>query len=457
MPFIPHTQLEVDAMLDCIGIDAMTALFDEVPTALYRRQPMTLPPALSEMAVSRLMQERAAIDVSALNGSGQTLNFVGAGAYDHHIPAAVWQLASRGEFYSAYTPYQAEASQGLLQVLFEYQSMMVELTGMEVSNASLYDGATALAEAVLMAVRIHKAKRTRVLIPANVHPHYRHVVDSITRHQGINIDAVPFDAQGHVDVSQLETLTSPEEVAALVIQQPNFFGSIEEIEALMTWAQQHDVLVIAVVNPMAMAYLQPPGAWGERGADIVCGEGQPLGIPMSGGGPYFGFMATRAEYVRQLPGRIVGMSTDSAGDDVYSLTLQAREQHIRRSRATSNICTNQGLMVVAATVYMSLLGSEGLEKVAQACFSNTQYLRRCLTDCCGIESRFSGAHFHEVVMRFGDRAVTVLNHLRAHGIHGGYLLDADYSEMAGDILMCATEKHTKADIDRMVDAVKKII
>src|SRR3569623_2086900 len=323
MPFIPHTEREVREMLDAIGVDSVEALFDEIPAAL-RAGLQEVPAGLAELEVARLMKARAAADDG-------TLCFIGAGAYEHHIPAAVWEITTRGEYYTAYTPYQAEASQGTLQLLYEYQTMMAGLTGMDVSNASLYDGASALAEAVLMAVRANRrSKSKRILMPATVHPHYRKVVHAIVHTQGIELVDIPYCSKaGHVLASALEAFAG-EDFAALVIPQPNFFGVLDEVDVLTDWAHANGALVIGVVNPTALALLTPPGEWGEAGADIACGEGQPLGAPLSSGGPYFGFMCCRQEWVRQMPGRIVGRTVDLEGKPGFTLTLQAREQHIRR-------------------------------------------------------------------------------------------------------------------------------
>src|SRR5690606_29128097 len=364
MSFIPHTENEIREMLDAIGVDSIERLFDEIPAELRIDDLHGVPEALSEMEISRIMHARAQRD-------GQYLNFIGAGAYEHHIPAAVWEITTRGEFYSAYTPYQAEASQGTLQLLYEYQSMMSSLTGLDVANASLYDGASALAEAVLMAVRANRRSTSRrILMPRTVHPVYRRVVDSIVRNQQVAIEELDYDPSGgHLNPASLERFAG-EDITALVIPQPNFFGVLEETGALTDWAHANGALVIAVINPIALALLSPPGEWGSEGADIACGEGQPLGVPLSSGGPYFGFMSCKKAYVRQMPGRIVGRTQDLDGREGFTLTLQAREQHIRRSKATSNICTNQGLLVTAATIYMSLLGAEGLARVAAACHAN---------------------------------------------------------------------------------------
>src|SRR5271170_6407459 len=406
MAFIPHTEDDVARMLELIGARSIEELFDEIPLEL-RAGTLTLPPPLSEMEIARLMSERAAID-------GRPLNFIGAGAYEHHIPAPVWAIATRGEFYSAYTPYQAEASQGTLQLIYEYQSMMCALTGMEVSNASLYDGASALAEACLMAVRANRGSTSRrILMPRNVNPTYRKVVESITRQQGLELESVDFDrTSGRVSLDALRA-HGGEDCAALVVQQPNFFGSLEEVDALTDWAHANKVLLIAVVNPTSLALLKPPGEWGSGkdgrwGADIVCGEGQPLGVPLAAGGPYFGFMATRMQYVRQMPGRIVGRTLDADGRPGFSLTLQAREQHIRRAKATSNICTNQGLMVTAATIHMSILGPEGLLRVAEASHANARNLKNALTALPSVESVFESPYFHEIVIRCRKSAEKIL-------------------------------------------------
>ena len=377
MPFIPHTEEDISAMLASIGAATIDDLFDEIPPSLISAGLKQVPPGMNEMDVTRLMLERAEAD-------GRYLSFIGAGAYEHHIPAAVWQITTRGEFYSSYTPYQAEASQGTLQLLYEYQTMMASLTGMDVSNASMYDGASALAEAALMAVRSHKSSR-RILIPATVHPIYRRVVRAIVANQGIDVIELPYSQQSGQTLLDALDEFGKEEFAALVIPQPNFFGVLEDVDALTDWAHGKNALAIGVVNPTALAVLTPPGEWGEKGADIAVGEGQPLGIPLSSGGPYFGFMACKQTLVRQMPGRIIGRTTDQEGKPGFVLTLQAREQHIRRSKATSNICTNQGLMVTAATIYMALVGPEGLRRIATQSHANTLTLVEKLEGLAGIK------------------------------------------------------------------------
>ena len=442
MPFIPHTEDDIRAMLAAIGVPSIDDLFDEIPAALRSRGLQQVPPGVSEMDVTRLMHERAVED-------GFYLNFIGAGAYEHHIPAAVWQIATRGEFYSAYTPYQAEASQGTLQLLYEYQTMMTSLTAMDVTNASLYDGASALAEAVLMAVRTHKTSR-RVLMPLTVPPVYRKVARTLVKDQNIELVTVPYAKDGgHTDLNALKQYAG-QDFAALVVPQPNFFGVIEPADELAAWAKQNGMLTIAVVNPTSLALLRPPGEWG---ADIVVGEGQPLGVPLANGGPYFGFMACREQYVRQMPGRIVGATRDVDGKVGYTLTLQAREQHIRRSKATSNICTNQGLAVTAATIYMALLGPEGLARIAQASHANTLTLAKKLAALPGVKRAFATPVFHEFVLQLDAPAEGVLQALRAQRILGGVALKGDYPELGEAVLVCATETKNAADLDHYAQAL----
>jgi glycine dehydrogenase subunit 1 len=451
MPFIPHTEDDIREMLAAIGVGEIEQLFDEIPAGLKVEALPGVPPALSEMEVQRLMRERAARDAGHLN-------FIGAGAYEHHIPAAVWEITTRGEFYSAYTPYQAEASQGTLQLIYEYQSMMTALTGMDISNASLYDGASAMAEAALMAVRANRAsKSARILVPATVNPAYRRVAQSIAGGQGLVFDPVPYCAETGTTLPAALARWQDEDVTALVIQQPNFFGGYEDVAALTDWAHAKGALVIAVVNPVSLALLAPPGEWGQRGADISCGEGQPLGVPLSSGGPYFGFLACREALVRQMPGRIVGRTVDLDGRDGFALTLQAREQHIRRTKATSNICTNQGLMVTAATIYMSLLGAEGLRRVASACVRNTAELVGQLGSLEGVRRAFAGPFFHESVLQLDCPVGPVLERLAERGILGGYELSRDYPELGHALLVCATELRTAADIETYFQALSEVL
>ncbi len=449
MPFIPHTEDDVTEMLDAIGASDIDSLFDEIPAELLIDDLHGVPEALTEMEVSRLMHERAARDESPLS-------FIGAGAYEHHIPTVVWDIATRGEFYSAYTPYQAEASQGTLQTIYEYQSMITGLTGLDVSNASLYDGASALAEAALMAVRANrKATSKRVLLASGVNPTYQKVAAAITDKQGLKFDRLPLDtASGTVNLDALNDQAAP---VAAVIQQPSFFGTLEKIDQLTDWAHSQGALVIAIVNPTSLALLKAPGNWGSEGADIACGEGQPLGVPLSSGGPYFGIMACKQKFVRQMPGRIVGRTTDLDGESGFTLTLQAREQHIRRSKATSNICTNQGLMVTAATIYMSLLGSQGLSRVALASHRQTTALVSLITQIDGVEALFQGPCFHEAGVSLDRPVGPVLDALAARNILGGYNLSRDFPELGNALLVCATETKTQTDLETFSDALQDIM
>jgi glycine dehydrogenase subunit 1 len=447
MPFIPHTETDVKQMLAAIGASSIDALFDEIPANLRCGSLADVPEGLPEMRVSQLMRERAALD-------GSALSFLGAGAYEHHIPAAVWEITTRGEFYSAYTPYQAEASQGTLQVLYEFQTMMTGLTGMDVSNASMYDGASGLGEALLMAVRANKTNGSGVvLMPRAVHPFYRDVVDATTTAQGLRTVLVDYDAaSGQTPLAALQKHDGSAPTA-VVIAQPNFFGSLEDVDAITDWAHAQGALVIALVNPTSLAVLKAPGQWGDKGADIVCGDGQPLGAPLSSGGPYFGFLTTKMEFVREMPGRIVGRTVDLDGKPGFTLTLQAREQHIRRAKAKSNICTNQGLLVTAATIYMSIVGPEGLAKVASASLANTRALLAALARVKGVERVFGAAHFHEAVIRLPKPVAPVLAKLAQRGILGGFDLSRHYPELGHALLVCATETKTPQQLQQFADAL----
>jgi glycine dehydrogenase subunit 1 len=429
-------------MLAAIGASRIEDLFDEIPAQLRVKSLAGVPEALNEMEIGRLMSERAGSD-------GTALSFIGAGAYEHHIPAAVWAVTTRGEFYSAYTPYQAEASQGTLQTIYEFQSMIAQLTAMQVANASLYDGASAMAEATLMAVRANrKSKSARILVPWTVHPHYRRVAVATTCNQGLRFEELPYCTEEGVTLAAALAKYDGQDITALVIQQPNFFGRLEDVDALTDAAHARGMLVIAVVNPTSLALLKPPGEWGARGADIAVGEGQPLGVPLSSGGPYFGFMTTRLEFVRQMPGRIVGRTLDAAGREGFTLTLQAREQHIRRAKATSNICTNQGLLMTAATIYLSLMGPQGLARTAAAAHARTRELVAALTRLPGVRQAFPGPCFHEAVLQLDRPVAPVLKALGSRGILGGLDLTPYYPELANALLVCATETKTSADIDR---------
>lgn len=449
MPFIPHTADDIKKMLATIGIDNIDQLFDEIPQSLVPGKFEQVPAGLNEQAVARLLVERQP-QIKPGNC------FIGAGAYEHHIPAAIWEVTTRGEFYTAYTPYQAEASQGSLQLIYEYQTMMAELMDMAVSNASLYDGASALAEAALMAVRISRGDAKRILVPDSIHPIYRKVLTAIVSQQNIEIETLAFDPSlGIVDPATLNKVNA-KGLAAIIIPQPNFFGCLEDVDALTDWAHTHEMLAIACVNPTAMALLKPPGQWGQKGADIACGEGQPLGVPLASGGPYFGFMCCQKALVRQLPGRLVGRTVDSQGREGFTLTLQAREQHIRRSKATSNICTNQGLVVVAATIYMSLLGPQGLREVAVASHQRARELMQKLTQIKGISPVFSRPMFHEFVIRLNAPVEKVLTQMADAGIQAGFNLKNDYPKLGDCLLVCATETKSTEDLSRYATTMANI-
>jgi glycine dehydrogenase subunit 1 len=444
--FIPHTDSDREAMLAAIGAKSIEALFEDVP-AEHRFPKLNLPPALSEMeALAELKTIAAANDTAE-----DFASFLGAGAYQHYIPAGVDAVLRRGEFYTSYTPYQPEVSQGTLQAIFEYQSMMVALTGMEASNASHYDGATALAEAVNMARNIHRGKRRKVLLSPGIHPQYRAVIHDYERGLEFEFGGEDIDLAAGPD-ALIEHLD--EETAIVCVAYPDFFGRIHDYEKLAAAAHDVGALLAVSVNPLSLGLLKPPG---EFGADIVTGEGQPLGIPLSFGGPYLGILTTRQEYVRNLAGRLVGETTDTRGQRGYVLTLSTREQHIRRERASSNICTNQGLMMLAATVYLSLMGKQGLREVAEACYHKAHYAAERIAALPGHELVWPETpFFHEFAVR-GPKPIQALNEeLLANGIIGGYDLSLDYPALKNTSLYAFTEMNTKAEIDYLVDTLAEV-
>lgn len=451
MPYIPHTKKDVSEILSCLNIDNIDALFSEIPENLRISQLNNIPQGLSEMELARLMQERA-----NLNSTNQC--FIGAGAYEHYIPAAVWDIVSRGEILTAYTPYQAEASQGTLQIIFEYQTMICNLMQMDVSNASMYDGASALAEAVLMTVRANKkAKSKTILLPHSLHPAYRQAIESITAPFALDFQTIPYDkTTGTIDFSALQQYANTGFIS-LVIAQPNFFGSLEDVDTLTNWAKEQQAMVIANVNPLAMSLIKAPGSWGENGADVVVGDGQPFGSPLASGGPYFGFMACKQEHIRQIPGRIVGKTTDTEGNIGYVLTMQAREQHIRRAKATSNICSNQALMATASVIYTSLLGFDGLRKVATTSHNNAKILYEKLTAFSQVKTIFQHPFFHEFVIQFNKPVTEILHKLAQHGILGGYDLSKNYPELGNAMLICVTETKSLSDIDNYVKILEQLL
>jgi glycine dehydrogenase subunit 1 len=445
MPYIPHTDAERLEMLRIIGVQKMEDLFRDVPEKV-RFPRLDLPPAISEMEVMPELQNIAAANVN----TGDFPCFLGAGAYNHYIPATVNYVLSRGEFYTAYTPYQPEISQGTLQAMFEYQSMMCALTGMQVSNASHYDGATALAEGVMMAVAVSRGERRKVVISPAVHPQYRDVVCTYTQGMALNVTG---DENLEATIPDLLKLLD-DKTAALVVQSPNFFGQIEDLKGLADLVHAAGALLIVVANPMSLGLLAPPGQFG---ADIVCGEGQPLGIPLSYGGPYLGFFTTRKNLVRQMAGRLVGETVDTDNQRGYVLTLSTREQHIRREKATSNICSNQGLMALAAAVYMSTMGKCGLRHVAELNYHKAHYAAGQIDALRGFVVDKSKPFFNEFVVKCPTSVARVNVHLLdEHGIIGGYDLGQDYAHLKNHMLVAVTEMNTKEQIDELAAALEHL-
>jgi glycine dehydrogenase subunit 1 len=440
--FLPHTDQDREAMLKTIGATSLEELFQVVPAG-HRFPDLNLPPMLTEMEVVSEMKEIS----DANESTGDLVSFLGAGAYNHFIPAAVDAIISRGEFLTAYTPYQPEVSQGTLQAIFDYQSLVAALTGMEVSNASHYDGATAVAEAVSMAFANFRGKRSKILFSRAVNPQYRQTVK--TYHHGTDINLVE-NSSPISDGPEALLSAIDEKTALVVVQYPDFFGRVYDYTVLAEAVHQAGALFAVAVNPLALGLLTPPG---EFGADIVTGEGQPLGLPLSLGGPYLGLFATRKEYVRKMAGRLVGETVDKNGRRAYVLTLTAREQHIRREKATSNICTNQGLMMLASTVYMSLLGKNGLRQVAELCYHKAHYAASQIEKLKGYSLWNQSTFFDEFVVRCPKPVEEINRHLLEHGILGGYDLGIDYPELANHMLIAVTEMNSRDEIDLLVDVL----
>lgn len=447
--FTPHTPQDVEAMLKAIGLSKIEDLFQEIPEK-YRFPELDLPAALTEMEVNQDLES-----IARANGNtSEVLSFLGAGAYDHYVPAVVDMLLRRGEFYTAYTPYQPEISQGTLQSTFEYQSLICSLTGMDVANASHYDGATAAAEAVILAYHHFRGKRTKILVSRAVNPQYRQVMRTYMR--GTNdIEIGGDDPETGLDASMEKLIGQIDTNTALVlVQYPDFFGRIIDYKPLAEAVHAAGALLAVSINPTALGILTSPG---EFGADIVTGEGQPLGIPLSYGGPYLGIFAVTNELLRKISGRLIGQTVDAAGELAYVMTLTAREQHIRREKATSNICTNQGLMALASTIYLSLLGKQGFENVANLCYQKTHYAANQITRIPGYELAFPDApFFHEFAIRCPMPVDHLLDHLRAYDILGGYDLGKDYPELEGCLLMAVTEKIHREDIDLLQEALREV-
>ncbi|MCB9459268.1 MAG: aminomethyl-transferring glycine dehydrogenase subunit GcvPA [Anaerolineaceae bacterium] len=440
MGYIPHTEVERQQMLAAIGVTTIEDLFEAIP-ATHRFPKLNLPEPMSEMEVAAEMQALS----EANEHAGDFAIFRGAGAYHHFVPSVVNHILLRGEFYTAYTPYQPELSQGTLQATYEYQSMMCALTGMDAANASHYDGATSLAEAVTVAVQVGR-KRNKIVLSHSINPQYREVVR--TYHQGRDLQIVGDEADANL--AALAELID-DQTAMVAIAYPNFFGQIEDVSALVTAAHDAGALVIFVANPLMLALFKSPG---ELGADIVVGDAQPLGVSMSYGGPYLGFFATRTKYVRKIAGRIIGETVDADGKKAYVMTLRPREQDIRREKASSNICTNQGLMALAASVYLALMGRNGLRKVAQLNYHKAHYAADQIDQIDGFKVLRSKPFFNEFMVKCLMPVEVVNNALIGEGIVGGYDLGKDYPHLKDHMLLCVTEMNSKEEIDALVDVLK---
>jgi len=439
MEYIPNTKEDQEAMLKTIGLSSMEELFSDIPKEVRLKKPLKLPKPLSEM---ELIQELQA--VSEQNADlDHYVCFLGAGAYDHFVPAVVSHLIFRSEFYTSYTPYQAEISQGVLQALFEYQTMICELTGMEVSNASLYDGGSALAEAAMMAIRI--TKRSTILVSSAIHPNYRAVLRTYLSGSQVKIVEIPW-ADGVSDYSFLKNALTPD-TAAVLIQSPNFFGCIEDLEAVAPMVHGVQALLVAAADPISLGILEAPG---RLGADVVVGEGQGLGNAINFGGPYLGFFATKKDYVRQMPGRLVGATVDGQGRVGYCLTLQTREQHIKRERATSNICTSESLNAVAAAVYLSAMGREGFKEVGRLCLQKSHDAQKQMTRIKGFQSAFTAPFFKEFVVKTKAAPSKINERLLKEKIIGGLDLGRFDPRLKSHMLFCVTERRTKEEIDRLM-------
>ncbi|HUE81013.1 MAG TPA: aminomethyl-transferring glycine dehydrogenase subunit GcvPA [Pyrinomonadaceae bacterium] len=447
MRYIPNSPEERAEMLRHIGLSSPDELFETVPADLRLTRPLKTPAALSEIEL--LFRFR---DLSARNTAATRPGFLGAGAYSHYIPTIVDHIISRSEFFTAYTPYQPEISQGTLQAIFEFQTLVCQLTGMEVANASMYDGSTALAEAVLMAERV--TRRSKVMACGAIHPEYLEVVNTYVQHAGIHLERVGFDEHGQISRSVVNAID--DQTAALVVQSPNFFGCVEDVAMLAQQAHDHGALLIVVITEaISLGLLKQPGACG---ADIVVAEGQSFGVPLSFGGPYVGLFATLDKYARQIPGRLVGEAFDKEGRRGFVLTLATREQHIRREKATSNICTNEGLIALAATVYLETMGRQGLQEVARQCAQKAAYAARRLGGLEGFSLPFSAPRFNEFVVRGPMNASDLLARLASQSnITGGLALSRYFPDRPNDFLVCVTEVNTRSEIDSLVEGLAKVV
>jgi glycine dehydrogenase subunit 1 len=439
--YIPNSPEERAEMLDSIGLKSADDLFASIPVNLRLRRPLNTPAPLSETELLTRFEH-----MGARNAGARRTSFLGGGAYSHYIPTVVDHILSRSEFFTAYTPYQPEISQGTLQTIFEFQTLVCQLTGLEVANASMYDGSTALAEAVLMAERV--TKRAKVVASTSIHPQYLDVVDTYVQHAGIHLERVVYDKQTGQSGADLADAID-DQTAAVVVQSPNFFGCIEDLTAFANAAHAKGaLLVVAVTEAISLGLLKSPG---ECGADIVVAEGQSFGVPLSFGGPYVGLFATREKYARQIPGRLVGEAYDKKGRRGFVLTLATREQHIRREKATSNICTNEGLIALAATVYLETLGRRGIQEVAHQCLQKAAYAAKEIAALPGFSLPLNGARFNEFVVRAPINASELLTRLGSeHGIDGGIALSRFWPDCPNDFLVCVTETNTRDQIDALV-------
>jgi len=446
MSYVPHTDDDRKKMLEKIGAKDFSELLEPIPQSLRLKDKLKLPEPLSEMELVKLLNRMAEENKNL----SHSISFLGAGAYDHFIPSVVNHIISRSEYYTAYTPYQAEVSQGTLQVIYEFQSLICQLTGMDVANASMYDGATAVAEAALMA-HSH-TERNVVLVADSINHHYRTVLNTYANALPIEVKTIPLE-NGMVDLAYLEKRMD-EKVACLILQSPNFFGLIEDVEKMETIVHSKGGLLAMVCDPISLGILKPPG---EYNADIALGEGQGMGIPLSFGGPYLGFFAAKKEFIRRMPGRIVGQTTDSQGKRGFVLTLQTREQHIRREKATSNICTNEALCALASTVYLSVMGKEGLKKVAELCLQKSHYAFEQICSINGFKPKFSAPFFKEFAIETPFPPERIIESLSKKNVFAGVDLEKFGTKMTNALLVCVTEKRTKEEIDYFVSELKELV
>jgi glycine dehydrogenase subunit 1 len=444
MDYIPHTDADVKAMLKAVGVKSVAELFRDVPEA-HRFPELNLDPPTSQMETGWELESLSETNVPA----GKLATFLGAGVYNHYSPAVINAIIQRGEFLTAYTPYQPELSQGTLEGIFEYQSMIVALTGMEIANASHYDGATALAEAVIMALSVMRGKRKTILFSPAIHPEYREVARTYTQGMGLTITG---DEDCKTDLNGLAGMLN-DDTAMLAVQYPNFFGQLEDLSDLAARVHEAGAMLCVVADPIALGLFKPPG---EMGADIVVGEGQSLGIPMNFGGPYLGFFATHEEHARKTAGRLVGETVDTEGKVGYVLTLSTREQHIKRERATSNICTNQGLMALAAAIYMSLMGKHGLRKVAELCYHKAHYAADLIDKIKGYKVDRSKPFFKEFVVHCPWSVDDINMHLLEYDIIGGYDLSKAYPNRPNQMLIAVTEMNTREEIEALAEALAEV-